>query len=222
MPRTDNQYIYGCTMCSYHCSGRRFMIRHIARHKKIKKVRSHKCPECEYTARSLSGLKNHIRVHSSHKPYKCSNCEYKTAYNYALRRHKLICLDSDPPSPITAEKQKNLRFDYCIHCEEEFSGDIIEHCRYCPSKPKTDERYNYYCTMCNFHSRLRCFTVRHIDCHKKVRPYKCTQCDYAAPKPGIIRVHMRMHTGEKPYKCLKCGATFSVQASMNAHNKRCK
>ncbi|KAL1446216.1 hypothetical protein WDU94_005528 [Cyamophila willieti] len=216
MPRSDEHYNYNCIICTYHTSLRRSMIRHIQAHKNFR-ARPYKCSQCVYTAPTSTRMREHMRVHTGEKPFKCSNCEFRTAYPSILKQHEVTCFDSDPPSPIKKEQKKELKLDYCIHCKEEFSGDIVEHCRQCPSKPKTDERYNYYCTMCTYHSRMRCTMVTHTYWHKDVRPYKCNHCNYAAKKKFRLQEHIRVHTKEKPFECVKCDRKFAYKFKLKEH-----
>ncbi|XP_060083893.1 histone H4 transcription factor-like [Ylistrum balloti] len=79
---TDVQ-CYQCSHCNKRYSTERLLRDHVRHH-----VNQYKCPCCEMTCPTPSGLKSHLRYrHTNDKPFKCQHCEHccKTAAD--LRKH---------------------------------------------------------------------------------------------------------------------------------------
>ncbi|XP_019895036.1 zinc finger protein OZF isoform X2 [Musca domestica] len=52
-----------------------------------RRVRKHKCSECDKIFGKKSNLINHMRTHSGEKPFECPTCYWKFAQSSSLRRH---------------------------------------------------------------------------------------------------------------------------------------
>ena len=47
------------------------------------------CPICSKIMTTYPNMKNHIRIHTGEKPYRCPNCEYGSNQKHNCERHIL-------------------------------------------------------------------------------------------------------------------------------------
>ncbi|XP_033729153.1 histone H4 transcription factor-like [Pecten maximus] len=79
---TDVQ-CYQCSHCNKRYSTERLLRDHVRHH-----VNQYKCPCCEMTCPTPSGLKSHLRYrHTNDKPFKCQHCEHSCKTAADLRKH---------------------------------------------------------------------------------------------------------------------------------------
>ncbi|RXG61958.1 Krueppel-like factor 1 [Armadillidium vulgare] len=60
------------------------------------------CPSCSYRGKQSAGLRAHLKVHSTDKPFNCSFCNYKCKRKQNLIQHLRI-----------HSKQRPFHCDYC-------------------------------------------------------------------------------------------------------------
>ncbi|KAH0630561.1 hypothetical protein JD844_013735 [Phrynosoma platyrhinos] len=53
-----------------------------------RKGKTHRCLECGYKTEKYSDLKNHTRIHSRARPYKCHECGRSFRWQWTLHQHK--------------------------------------------------------------------------------------------------------------------------------------
>ena len=71
-----------CSECDFSAPTSTELSNHVAIHRK-----PYKCDLCAYTSASISGIRNHMKFHSTEKPYKCHMCDFRGAYPQSLRSH---------------------------------------------------------------------------------------------------------------------------------------
>lgn len=78
-----NVQCYQCSHCNKRYSTERLLRDHVRHH-----VNQYKCPCCEMTCPTPSGLKSHLRYrHTNDKPFKCQHCEHSCKTSADLRKH---------------------------------------------------------------------------------------------------------------------------------------
>uniref|UniRef100_A0A3Q3JCD3 C2H2-type domain-containing protein n=2 Tax=Monopterus albus TaxID=43700 RepID=A0A3Q3JCD3_MONAL len=85
-----------CPQCGYTATIREEMERHLAFHKQIQgpivldqgmENRKFKCLQCGKAFKYKHHLKEHVRIHSGEKPYKCSNCKKRFSHSGSYSSH---------------------------------------------------------------------------------------------------------------------------------------
>ena len=93
-----------------------------------------KCKECDFRSARVYGLSVHvIQKHTDEKPWACDQCDFRTKMKQSLKVHKQI----------VHEKAKLFK------------------CELCPYETTTNQQLK-----------------DHMNTHTGARPYKCDKCDY--------------------------------------------
>ncbi|KAL7632866.1 UNVERIFIED_CONTAM: hypothetical protein RMT77_016808 [Armadillidium vulgare] len=82
----SNIKLYKCSHCSYECSRKGDLKKHMLTHTNVKLF---KCSDCSYECNHKGHLKRHMLTHTNVKLFKCSDCSYECNYKGHLKRHKL-------------------------------------------------------------------------------------------------------------------------------------
>ena len=103
-----------------------------------------KCKECDFRSARVYGLSVHvIQKHTDEKPWACDQCDFRTKMKQSLKVHKQI----------VHEKAKLFK------------------CELCPYETTTNQQLK-----------------DHMNTHTGARPYKCDKCDYT----GMILKKMEL------------------------------
>ncbi|ESO83396.1 hypothetical protein LOTGIDRAFT_73260, partial [Lottia gigantea] len=79
----NSKQLYQCSHCNKRFATARILRDHMRHH-----VNHYKCPFCDMTCPSPSGLRSHIKYrHSQEKPFKCPHCDHSSKSSNDLRRH---------------------------------------------------------------------------------------------------------------------------------------
>ncbi|XP_039647859.1 zinc finger protein 300-like isoform X3 [Perca fluviatilis] len=164
-------------------------------------ARPFKCTQCDKTYKSRKDLSFHLRIHSNPKAHPCSLCEKKYSYKTGLKVH--------------LRRHSGERPFGCSYCGKRFfsNTDLKSHVRI-----HTGER-PYACTFCDKRFTQPYMLTVHIRIHKKEKPYLCSTCGMSFRSSGALRVHTRKHTGERPSQCDICGKGFATAIQLTQHRR---
>jgi len=140
-----------------------------------------KCNICEYTTKSASNLKIHMRGHTGEKPYTCEICNSSFSQASNFRRHSRIHKGDKP-----------FNCKICTYSSSDPSS-LIRHTRI-----HSDEK-PYKCKMCTYSSSDPSVLKRHNRIHTGEKPYTCKICNKSFSQSYKLRAHSRIHTGEKDH-----------------------
>ncbi|CAN8010254.1 unnamed protein product [Ixodes pacificus] len=82
----EDQSRYQCPHCSYSCTNRAYLQRHMRVHTG---ERPYRCDVCPSAFKDRSNLNRHRRCHTGEKPFKCPHCWRRFNQTSSLRTHVL-------------------------------------------------------------------------------------------------------------------------------------
>ncbi|CAL4166398.1 unnamed protein product [Meganyctiphanes norvegica] len=157
-----------------------------------------KCSHCNRTFAQKAYLKNHIKIHSTEKPYQDS-CTEEPFKLFPLNNH-------------LSSHAKEKRYQ-CNHCDRAFNkyNWFMKHIgTHTGDKP-------YLCNQCGKAFSHNWLLNKHFKNHTSEKPFICNHCDMAFKENNKLQLHLRTHTGEKPYLCNQCGKVFAVNKGLKRH-----
>lgn len=163
------------------------------------------CETCNKEFFEFVCYKNHVRnIHLKVKSYKCSECDFTTAYRTSMDKH------------ILGTHTRNQKY-VCEICAKEFivKDNLRKHIRMIHNGQQKS-----VCTYCGKVCHANRELINHVRLHTGDLPYQCEFCLRKFPKKWTLDNHRRIHTGEKPYKCTHCDSAFGTSAQMKIHEFR--
>ncbi|KAB1276684.1 Zinc finger protein 786 [Camelus dromedarius] len=160
--------------------------------------RPFRCPECSKSFRLKGILKAHQRTHSRERPFQCGECGKGFTRPSKLAEHFRVHSGERPFG--------------CPDCGRRFrlKGQLRSHQRL-----HTGER-PFPCPDCGKRYRVKADMKAHRLLHGGQMPFSC-ECGKGFAKQSKLVEHVRTHTGEKPFQCPKCDKSFRLKAQLLSH-----
>ena len=137
-------------------------------------TKPYKCIECEHRTANKTALSRHInRVHDNSKSFKCRACDFETANQFHLKNHtQSVHKGSKPLKCKLCNFETAQKSGLKFHIESVHEG----------IKP-------FNCCICNYKSAKKYDLKKHIETvHEGIKPFKCNICDYKASAKWTLRV----------------------------------
>lgn len=198
-----------CSICHQHCSTPVSLRRHMSRHSSSSSSRPRvSCDKCDKSFTSSSTLYHHKRaIHSSEKPYRCSECGDQFNFNHSLKLHLL--------------KHAGTRPYKCTVCGKSYL--TASHLRY-----HTDAIHSvtkkFVCLVCGKSFPYETSFKLHKMLHTGDRPFTCSACGKSFVTRGAMREHEKAHVcdndEQRKYNCEVCSRVYRTAALLRAHSRR--
>jgi len=175
--------------------------------------------DCTAEAKTVSKLKEHLRVHSQEKLIACPVCGALFANRTKFVDHCKRQVSSDLPPNSAGMNQ-----------EEQSTQTTTLKCSYCSKRFATERLLRdhmrahinqFKCPLCDMTCAKPSSLVAHINYkHFQVKAYSCPKkgCDYKAKAENDIHRHYRTHINEETYVCPFEGCSYTAKARANVKN----
>jgi len=166
------------------------------------------CPQCSYSTRIKSTLKQHISNMHTERNMSCDKCEYKTAVKSQLNLH-----------------EKKVHGHPTIACSfPPCSRMFVQECDLRDHIKRTHPTGCFNCEKCGKQFINGEKLKRHIKMHNiSEEGLPCKVCSQRFITNQKLKEHMNTHTGETPYRCpgLACDKAFMSSSALAHHKKSC-
>jgi len=170
------------------------------------KALRYQCDFCDKTFDFYYMKKQHTRVHTGEKPFKCTVCDRCFSTNGALQRHQ-------------REVHKKEKPFLCDKCGKHFSekSNLYVHQRVVHQKAKP-----FHCVDCGKCFSQNVYLKKHKHMHTGERPFCCDICGKLFTWQSALKTHkISLHTDEYPYRCPNCNRGFFTPLKKNKHQEKC-
>lgn len=235
-------------VCRWSCCNERFVVaeifyKHVALHAQDISFRPGELRKCQWidctfpkSFRTMTLLKEHLRVHTLEKMYACPKCGnfFSSKIKFAdhfLRHLKLPRYRMQEPIDTKRAKIDGVETNIetysvegldtklykCTHrgCEQMFptSSLLREHVR--------NHSNAYRCNLCSFNGRSASSLKSHkIYRHATERVYECSLCPANFKQINDLRRHVKTHQiPTEPFVCDRCDFQTQSEDSFNRHIK---
>ncbi|KAG7500902.1 zinc finger protein 516-like [Solea senegalensis] len=173
----------------------------------------HTCGVCGRSFPLLSSLSQHMRRHTTEKPYKCPYCEHRTAQKGSLkahiRSHKLGLLDHNPSVKEEDGNQKQTE-----NTETPDPAEITTEVTTSEKSPQVNGKVKKKATKKKVKGKNSVKT-------NQDGSFSCTLCSQVFPQVLLLKSHMEKHRSSQDHGCRLCGRRFRepwfLQSHMRTH-----
>ncbi|GFR77401.1 histone H4 transcription factor [Elysia marginata] len=163
----------------------------------INTLNHYKCPLCDMTCPSPSGVRDHVRYrHSEERSYHCSHCDYKAKTAADLRNHLLTCTQSGETNGAQARKAKTLPLEE--NSNEATSEDEDEEQEEEEEEEEASSKLNQ-----NIKKQIQLAEKENGTRHHKIRhthlgerrggdpPFQCHLCQKYYKRGSVLTLHLK-------------------------------
>ena len=198
-----------CEVCGQVVSKmKEHMIRKHPENLDNKSITDYQCPQCDYSTRIRSTLKQHIYNIHTERNLSCDQCDYKSALKTQLNQHN---------KKVHGHANIPCRFDGCTR-------KFVQECDLNDHVKRTHPTGFFNCHQCGKQFVNEEKMKRHIKMHNiETEGLPCNLCTSRFITKQKLREHMNTHTGATPYKCpgLGCEKAFMSSSALSHHKKVC-
>ena len=137
------------------------------------------CVDCDKTFPTPDALQRHRYIHQqNHEHFKCEICDYITAFESDMKRHKIQHVD---------EKMWDCTNS---NCDRSFKrkSDMTSH-----AKTHTNDDQKCPAQGCDYSNKDPRNLKQHMKCHSNVKPLKCPMCQERFKHYQQLKRHKENH-----------------------------
>lgn len=164
------------------------------------------CEHCDYVAREMASLKEHMRKHTGEKigcPHE--GCQFTTFYARSLNKH-------------LSHKHSTEKTQCCYICgfQTRHASSLTKHITLVHKDFKP-----YKCAQCSFTALYPSEIVSHARSkHLKVKRFACPKCPFKTSYQLAIQKHVARHNMPDGFHCLVCGEVSSSKHKAKKHMEK--
>lgn len=226
---------YICRFCNKQVTKNSFRM-HISVHAEP----THECKHCLRLFKSIHALKQHVKIHTESKKFKCDRCERswskkdglishlakqhgtqietfdcQTCGNSFLTETKLKAHQCPKTSSENIESDSKKMRQYCRYCDTIFSTWASKDLHQCLYLKNASDSKHYICKICSKEiakSSFRCHANVHVEAS-----HECPVCKKIVKSKKILKQHIKTHDQKNKHRCSQCDKSYSTQEILIAH-----